>query len=542
MAKKNSGPSLDKHLANIQGIIGSAFSSFRHGTYWLLQVEHSGKALAWLHALHSSGLVRSLADIGQGAKPSSEAAMVAFSFTGLGALGLTPRDELPFPTPFTRGMTDAARQALLHDRPASQWQWVDAAAPGDRRIVHVLLGHFRENPASLPPMHPCDPAQFRGSPTPSGLVCVQQVDTCPSYLQPRPGIPGAMTSFEPFGFVDGLAQPLIRGLRLSRAEQQARAAAGPVFDDRVVAPGEFLLGYKNEFGELAYCPDVKQNPTPAVPFSLDGSYLAVRQIRQDVAAFRAFERAQAPRPPGEPALVEKMIGRRKDGAPLVQCPLPPSEPDAFRYRVEDAVGLQCPRGAHIRRANPRDMQGVDVDSGLGQAKSHRILRRGRIYAAPQPASRYCHSMNEPCGSDAARGQSPCGHGLFFIAVNAHIERQFETLQRWLTQPDFNDLSDEVDVLTESTAGPRAFTEQALPVGVRHAAIPKFTELIGGGYFFLPSLAAIEFIASGHRPGSTTNAPPAGQTASPPAAPAPPRRLARKRPGTATRTRAGSVRQ
>ena len=30
-----------------------------------------------------------------------------------------------------------------------------------------------------------------------------------------------------------------------------------LYDDRVVAPGEFILGYRNEYDELTYCPNLE---------------------------------------------------------------------------------------------------------------------------------------------------------------------------------------------------------------------------------------------------------------------------------------------
>ena len=96
---------------------------------------------------------------------------------------------------------------------------------------------------------------------------------------------------EAFGFRDGLAQPVIRGLRVDESDglKQAIRDAGPLYDDRVVAPGEFILGYRNEYDELTYCPNVEGWTGDAEHtdgrFGLNGSYLAVRQIEQKVEAF-----------------------------------------------------------------------------------------------------------------------------------------------------------------------------------------------------------------------------------------------------------------
>ena len=116
---------------------------------------------------------------------------------------------------------------------------------------------------------------------------------------------------EAFGFRDGLAQPVIRGLRVDQSAglKQAIRDAGPLYDDRVVAPGEFILGYRNEYDELTYCPNVEGWTGDARHtdgrFGLNGSYLAVRQIEQKVKAFEKFRTAKN----GEAYL------RKADGAP-----------------------------------------------------------------------------------------------------------------------------------------------------------------------------------------------------------------------------------
>ena len=52
---------------------------------------------------------------------------------------------------------------------------------------------------------------------------------------------------------------MIRALRVDQSTgfKQAIRDAGPLYDDRVVAPGEFILGYRNEYDELTYCPNVE---------------------------------------------------------------------------------------------------------------------------------------------------------------------------------------------------------------------------------------------------------------------------------------------
>src|SRR5262249_46387194 len=117
--------------------------------------------------------------------------------------------------------------------------------------------------------------------------------------------------YEPFGFRDGIAQPVIRGLRDEEGAnpKRARQDAGRLYEDRVVDPGEFVLAYRNQYDDLTYPPDVEhwaqsgRATHPGSRFTLNGSYLAVRQIQQDVKAFKAFEKASGN------AICAKLMGR-----------------------------------------------------------------------------------------------------------------------------------------------------------------------------------------------------------------------------------------
>jgi len=134
----------------------------------------------------------------------------------------------------------------------------------------------------------------------------------------------------------------------------------------------------------------------------------------------------------------------------------------------------CPKGAHIRRMNPRDSLGVDVKSGIKSSKLHRLLRRGRPYLELTEAKKE-------------------SEGLFFIACNADLERQFEFMhQRWMRNFRFMNLHNEDDPVVGSPTPPKTFTIPALPSGDQ-VSLCAFTRSLGGGYFFLPGIKALKFI-------------------------------------------------
>ena len=196
---------------------------------------------------------------------------------------------------------------------------------------------------------------------------------------------------EPFGFRDGIAQPAIAGI----------AGSG-------VPTGEFILGYENHYRSIP--------PTPVAPAELDphgilppldnphhaasalrdfgrnGSYVVYRKLQQDVAGFWRFMRDEAIRVKGEadPAymvwLAARFVGRWPSGAPLALFP-DADDPrqgdrDDFRYG-HDPRGFGCPMGAHVRRANPRDViRPNPAQQSLSMSEAHRLLRRARVFGPP----------------------------------------------------------------------------------------------------------------------------------------------------------------
>ncbi|RYF33880.1 MAG: hypothetical protein EOO26_06530, partial [Comamonadaceae bacterium] len=408
---------------DIQAIVGTGFTRLRHGHYLLLRIDDAVRARQWIDNLLASGLVRHLAQVRRvhAAGPRSDAAApgerapiaesvtLAISHAGLEALGLADHAERPFPSAFRTGMAHPSRRELLGDDPAMAWDWGDTDAQSN--AVHLLVGHFWAEDSV--PAAWLDPQAFVGW----GLRA-HVVPTCPAYIDPptqdEPG------SREPFGFRDGLSQPVPRGIAWSRAEKRARERVGKaLFADRQVALGEFVLGHPNEYREASYCPDVRWASTagaagadgaaaPLADFGRNGSYMAVRQIQQHVAAFEAFAQSC---PVSD--IAERMMGRRKDGRALAA---EAADLDGFRYLADDAEGFRCPRGAHVRRANPRDaLSSRSIEDGVAGAKLHRLLRRGRVYTDDA-----AFDAGTP-GRECEVGQ---GEGLMFIALNADIDRQF----------------------------------------------------------------------------------------------------------------------
>ena len=86
-----------------------------------------------------------------------------------------------------------------------------------------------------------------------------------------------------------------------------------------------------------------------------------------------------------------------------------------------------------------------------------------------------------------------------MCINADIQRQFEFVQQtWINNPKFNGLYDNKDPLIgdndATSAGTGSMTIQRSPVRQKVDGIPRFVTVKGGGYFFLPAISALQFLA------------------------------------------------
>jgi deferrochelatase/peroxidase EfeB len=194
-----------------------------------------------------------------------------------------------------------------------------------------------------------------------------------------------------------------------------------------------------------------------------------------------------------------MVGRWPGGAPLMTSH-ELDDPDRVRdnkfHYAEDKKGLLCPLGSHIRRANPRNQLAADrsTDDSAVMVRKHQMIRRGRSFGPPIAASMNPRDILATPPDDKRRG-------LHFICLVGHISRQFEFVQRaWIHSANFGGLfkdGDPISAARRPSSGDNPndeFTCPATPVRRKYREMPKFTTLVGGAYFFLPSITALHFIA------------------------------------------------
>lgn len=462
-------------LEDIQGLVARGYGNLPAARYLILQVDDAAAARAWL---------RGIADhVTPGShKPDDRSLHVAFTADGLRAFGFDEATLETFSREFYEGMTEPHRaRHVLGDRDESapeNWRW---GGPG----THILLMFFALDDAALDQLH----ADLR-----AGFSGVSEIQTLDTFSFER--------TMEHFGFNDGIAQPFLEGL----------TRKGP--PDNTIPAGEIVLGYANAYGKLPNTPRVPmdRDPSATLPriqaedgsiqgdLGRNGSYLVFRQLSQDVRAFWKFVDKATCMTDGKSdhaarmRMAAKMVGRWPSGAPLTLCPAADDpqlgDRDDFGYRDTDALGDACPIGSHIRRSNPRDALEGKREDAITVSNRHRILRRGRPYGAPVSRSM---DIDEILRAEQQEGEV----GLHFICLNADIGRQFEfVLHTWINNPKFGGLYSDADpIMGRHEPGQGTFTVQAAPVRQRVTGLEKFVEVRGGGYFFLPGLKALRFIAA-----------------------------------------------
>ncbi len=421
--------------------------------------------------------------------PRERAMIAVFGPGGLRRLGLDGAvDDDPlstFPVAFRHGMGNPERSRILNDLGDSvpdKWQWGSPAKPADAVVVCYA--------ASAETLKAEIAAVKRHTAT-AGMSLVTELPL----MVKREG----RRAIEHFGFVDGVSQPVVRGT--------ARANSG-VVPMHLLAPGEFLFGYRDEHGFYPASPSVdgshdrsgilaavRRNrnipgqPPPPHDFGRNGSFLVVRQFEQHVDAFQDYCQSEAQRVARETSnedvtprwVAAKMLGRWPDGTSLVRNPdgRPGRAVDNdFSFGAEDPQGHRCPLGAHVRRSNPRDSLGDDHETQIKIGKRHRMIRVGRSY-----------EKREKKGGKVEKG-------LLFMCLNADIERQYEFVQQtWVSSTSFQGLVGEKDPTIGSRDGEGRFTIPSWEGVTVLKKIPQFVTTRGGGYFFMPSRSALRYLIS-----------------------------------------------
>jgi Dyp-type peroxidase family len=461
------GPSVaavrDIDFDDLQGNILSGYR-LPYGAFLLVKIGDPSRGRAWLRELLRRDVVTTAR--AQRGKPR-RASNVAFTFAGLRTLEVADRLLRLFPEDLRQGME--ARADRLGDLDLNDPVWWETGLR-DADQGHVMLMLRAQKSRARNAAMAREYASIKRHRL--AVVYAQSSDPLPSD-RARAQMCGAGDR-EHFGFADGCSQPAIAG-----------AQAGEDDDRQRINPGEILLGYLDENDDIP----------GAAKFFRNGSFMVFRKLEQRVAAFRNVVAKNACGGLGRDELEAKIVGRWRNGEPLVveqgACGARDRRAlNNFRYgtlsadQPEDGVphdpdGFLCPLGAHIRRAFPRDA----LVGGDGRTRRHRILRRGMPYGAPLAQG------------EISEGKPDRGRGLLFICFNASIARQFETVQSWCLDGNLFDVPGEPDFLLGPPVA-RMTIQQRDGAGV----LERDRQLVytkGGGYFFYPSVPALKAIADGN---------------------------------------------
>jgi Dyp-type peroxidase family len=417
------------------------------GRYEFLSFDKPTGGRAWLAELLDR--VQSAADVEATMDSSKRWVTLAFTWTGLRALGAPEESLATFPDEFRQGM--AARADILGDTGANHPDnWVGGLAGDD---VHAIAILFARDEAER-------------------LRCVSEHDKlvarCDgvrvlSYLDLN-ATPPFNYAHDHFGYRDRLSQPVIEG----SGEEPTPGSGAPL------KPGEFILGYPDEEGRI---------PTPPQPevLSRNGSYMAYRRLQEHVALFRDYLRDHADTPDEQELLAAKLMGRWRSGAPLVLAPehddpelgADPMRNNDFNYKTMDPHGYAVPLGSHARRLNPRDTA-VNMNR-------RRMIRRGATYGPALPDG------SPDDGVD---------RGIAAFIICASLIRQFEFAQNvWINDRTFHELGNERDPIVGAQDGTLEYKIPKRPIRRVLKGLPAFTTLKGGAYFFLPGLKALRYLAT-----------------------------------------------
>ncbi len=509
------GPDEPLIFSDIQAVILSGYGHLLHSAYLFLRLPRADGAGQITPAARAA-LLATIPEVTvanhqkDAAQREKTALNLAFTYDGLAALGHSEETLETFSPEFRSGMTADYRSRALGDVEANDpnnWEWGGTMPSPDKMPGPGKV----PSPDKVPdPDKAPDLALLCFAHTKEGLEAMV------SGLKERFGVCGALVIAderstpemhkrgehprdEHFGFRDNITSVSIEGgFGVKDPGQQP------------VKAGEFILGYKNEYTQKTNWP--RLNPTegnPGVDVGMNGAYLVFRKLEQDVPAFWDYCRAQAAGlPTGDGAAAPtpefvgaKMVGRWRSGAPLTVCPFAddpemarkPDKVNNFVYAAGDPEGHGCPFGAHIRRANPRDMLStLSPKDSQAVVNHHRILRRGRPYGP---------RLDDPT---TARDD---GHkrGLLFFCVNASISRLFEFVQQtWLNDPKFarrwnepdpvTGSQDNIDAAARTEAGAE-FTIPQATTRLRLQNVPQFVTVRAGVYLFLPGLTALRALTT-----------------------------------------------
>ncbi|MGI8776638.1 MAG: catalase [Acidimicrobiales bacterium] len=478
-------------LEDIQGNILRGYGSAQ-AVYLFFEMPDAGSGRRFL-----GELVDGVQDSAPwGPVPPTTTMNIAVTYAGLRALGVAATILADLPDAFRQPHRERAATLLDDTGPSAPEHWVDGLGTEHSHLlvtVNAKDGSEEAFAAATDEIRHCAERH--------GVTLVHEQ------------VAGALHNRrEHFGWADGFGQPAIEG-----TPWPSKAGEGTPTKDgwRDLKAGEFVHGYPDEDGQTV--------SGAAAGLLRNGTYMVYRKLYQDVTRFRThlyddakqYGRARHDEPPLDAdqlyeLMAAKVVGRWRDGVAIEVEPTRSADQsrglgDAavdepsndFRY-WSDRDGSKCPKGAHIRRTNPRDALGWEGDGVM--SLSHRIIRRGMPYGPFLPLRK------DPQTQDLVDdGQD---RGLIFVCFNAHLDRQFEIVQRqWCDDGNAFGLGNDNDYLLGDHTGPppppaadgRLNTGRVTIQGDPPHFVQAQTGVVltrGSEYLLMPGLASLRDLARG----------------------------------------------
>ena len=454
---------------DIQGIFFRGYVKLDQAAYGFFRITDRIAFQDWLRQMLDDDLITTAKDR-QPAEGVKNRMNIAFSAPGLQTLLAAGYLADGYDHAFAAGITSPQRNRILGDVDANdpgKWDW------GGREPVHGVLMSFATT---------TDIAKARLL----TALCQENGADCThttfGHLEPD--------QREPFGFKDGVSQPVIAGTKRAEYLKRNNPKEAAV---SILPAGELLLGYADGTGKpprtpatsAGLDPDGLLDPHPVWHDRRDlgknGTYLVFRQLEQHTKAFWDYvEKTATGEGDDTPKrLAEKMVGRGIDGEGLAPGKHDTRETNNDFDFTDDRDGLHCPIGSHVRRGNNRAVNIKNAKVSLDVTLRHRILRRARIFKDEDGAT-----------------------GLQFMCFNASIVRQFEFVQSaWCNNSMFQGLQKEVDPIIGTPRAARLgvpdvdrFTIPRSPYRRVLENLPQFVTVRGGAYLFMPGMQALRFMA------------------------------------------------
>jgi Dyp-type peroxidase family len=423
---------------------------------------------------------------------------IAFSYDGLHKLGVKGINQIK-DAAFKQGL--AKRSVSLGDPPtgeASAPDWLVGNGVGELDGLLILTG--RDNATVTAMLHDLDMAAGSGT-------------WIPFYVDNGNTRPGKQHGHEHFGFLDGVSQPAVRG-QISHffpTKQFLDPSQNPADPNQGLPgadlhwPGEFVFGYPKQ--DPTDIEAVGQVADGGLPWMQNGSFMVFRRLEQLVPEFHATVKTKAVAL-GETAdvLGARMVGRFPSGSPVSLTPSVddstlggnPLKNNDFEFG-DDPDGRKCPYSAHIRKSYPRNditpaatgsTDEQQRDSSEADTQTHRVMRRGIPFGMEVQADESLHATTKH------------SRGLMFVCYQTSIENQFEfIIKNWVNNKDFAKPATGEDPVIGQAIGAnrtRHFAGGKLnfptgPIGPVTTLEADFVRPTGGGYFFMPSLYAVQSV-------------------------------------------------